>query len=197
DVKAAYFRLAKRYHPDVRHQAGLTNLGPQLEAVFFRVNDAYRALTARPAPAASAPRSAGPSTEREYETMLRQGRELLKDGRSWDAAAVFEQVVEGASGRMRTRARVLLGRAHLLHPERERVAEKELLEAVKEDPAHVEAHYLLGTLYRRRGPSTPAAPMFRRALEIDPTHRASLAEMGPPHAPPAPAAPTRPPVPRA
>src|SRR5262245_21269354 len=156
DVKAAYFRLAKRYHPDVRHQAGLTDLGPQLEAVFFRVNDAYRALTARPAPAASAPRSAGPSTELEYETMLRQGRELLKDGKSWDAAAVFEQVVEGASGRMRTRARVLLGRAHLLHPERERVAEKELLEAVKEDPAHVEAHYLLGTLYRRRGLSTRA-----------------------------------------
>ena len=78
---------------------------------------------------------------------------------------------------MRIRARVLLGRALLQQPERERAAEKELLEAVKGDPAHVEAHYLLGTLYRRRGLSTRAAAMFRRALEIDPAHRASLAEM--------------------
>jgi len=78
---------------------------------------------------------------------------------------------------MRIRARVLLARALLQIPDREKAAEKELLAAVKDDPAHVEAHYLLGTLYRRRGLSTRAASMFRRALDLDPGHRAALAEM--------------------
>ena len=48
---------------------------------------------------------------------------------------------------------------------------------MREDADQVEAHYLLGTLYRRRGLAARATAMFRRALEIDPAHRASLAEM--------------------
>ena len=92
------------------------------------------------------------------------------------------------------RARVLLGRALLQIPDRDKAAEKELLAAVKDDPAHVEAHYLLGTLYRRRGLSTRAASMFRRALELDPAHRAALAEMDALEKnPPAPAPSGRPP----
>jgi len=95
---------------------------------------------------------------------------------------------------MRIRARVLLGRALLQIPDREKAAEKELLAAVKDDPVHVEAHYLLGTLYRRRGLSTRAASMFRRALELDPAHRAALAEMDALEKnPPAPAPSGRPP----
>ena|SRR5947207_13619707 len=90
---------------------------------------------------------------------------------------LFEEAARNASGRMRTRARVLLGRALLQLADREKAAEKALQDAVKEDPAHVEAHYLLGTLYRRRGLATRAAAMFRRALEVDPGHRACLAEM--------------------
>ena len=46
DLKAAYFRLARRYHPDVLHQPGMAGLREKVEAVFFRVNDAYRALSA-------------------------------------------------------------------------------------------------------------------------------------------------------
>jgi tetratricopeptide (TPR) repeat protein len=172
ELKAAYFRLARRYHPDVFLEPGLTDLRQTAESVFFRVNDAYRALTA-PVPRAEA----APGDALGFEGMLAQGRKLLAESKAWEAAALFEAAATGGEGRMRTRARVLLGRALLQLPDREKAAEKELRAALRDDPAHVEAHYLLGTLYRRRGLATRAASMFRRALEIDPAHRAALAEM--------------------
>jgi tetratricopeptide (TPR) repeat protein len=197
DLKAAYFRLAKRYHPDVFREPGLKDLPLKAEAVFFRVNDAYRALSApapRAVPARSDPAPEAPARPADafgFEEMLAKGRQLLADSKAWEAAALFEAAANGGEGRMRVRARVLLGRALLQIPDREKAAEKELLAAAKDDPAHVEAHYLLGTLYRRRGLGTRAASMFRRALELDPAHRAALAEMDALEKGPPPAAPTR------
>lgn len=188
DLKASYFRLAKRYHPDVFREPGLTDLRQKVESVFFRVNDAYRALTT---PVARAEAAAGDASG--FEGMLAQGRQLLSESKAWEAAALFEAAATGGEGRMRTRARVLLGRALLQLPDREKAAEKELQAAVHDDPVHVEAHYLLGTLYRRRGLATRAASMFRRVLEIDPTHRAALAEMDAlEQSPPPPGRPGRP-----
>lgn len=190
EVKAAFFRLAKRYHPDVQHEPGLSDLREKLEAVFFRIHAAYRAIgmrhrgptpaaSAAPAPPGEAPPPAPPvgTGDLGFEAMLRLGRDKLAEGQNWDAIAAFEAVVGGAQGRMRTRGRVLLGKALLEYPDRDKAAEKELLEAVREDPVHVQAHYLLGTLFRRQGRPARAAAMFRRALEIDPAHRAALADL--------------------
>jgi tetratricopeptide (TPR) repeat protein len=44
DVKEAYFRLAKRFHPDVHHGASLGDLRDTLEAVFIRLGEAYEVL---------------------------------------------------------------------------------------------------------------------------------------------------------
>jgi curved DNA-binding protein CbpA len=43
-VKDAYFRLAKRFHPDVHHGASLGDLRDKLEAVFIRLGQAYDTL---------------------------------------------------------------------------------------------------------------------------------------------------------
>jgi tetratricopeptide (TPR) repeat protein len=43
-VKDAYFRLAKRFHPDVHHGASLGDLRDELEAVFIRLGEAYDVL---------------------------------------------------------------------------------------------------------------------------------------------------------
>jgi tetratricopeptide (TPR) repeat protein len=43
-VKDAYFRLAKRFHPDVHQNPELEDLGEQLEAVFMRLGSAYEVL---------------------------------------------------------------------------------------------------------------------------------------------------------
>jgi tetratricopeptide (TPR) repeat protein len=44
EVKEAYFRLAKRFHPDVHHGASLGDLRDDLEAVFIRLGEAYEVL---------------------------------------------------------------------------------------------------------------------------------------------------------
>jgi len=44
EVKEAYFRLAKRFHPDVHHGTSLGDLRDKLEAVFIRLGEAYEVL---------------------------------------------------------------------------------------------------------------------------------------------------------
>jgi tetratricopeptide (TPR) repeat protein len=44
EVKEAYFRLAKRFHPDVHHGDSLGDLRDELEAVFIRLGEAYDVL---------------------------------------------------------------------------------------------------------------------------------------------------------
>ncbi len=43
-VKEAYFRLARRFHPDTQHDASLADLASQIEAVFIRIGQAYETL---------------------------------------------------------------------------------------------------------------------------------------------------------
>jgi curved DNA-binding protein CbpA len=47
EVKEAYFRLAKRFHPDVHHGASLGDMREKLEAVFIRLGEAYDTLRDR------------------------------------------------------------------------------------------------------------------------------------------------------
>jgi curved DNA-binding protein CbpA len=47
EVKEAFFRLAKRFHPDVHHGASLGDLREKLEAVFIRLGEAYDTLRDR------------------------------------------------------------------------------------------------------------------------------------------------------
>ncbi|HXY38037.1 MAG TPA: DnaJ domain-containing protein, partial [Vicinamibacteria bacterium] len=44
DIKEAYFRLARRFHPDVHHASSLADLRDSLEAVFIRLGQAYEVL---------------------------------------------------------------------------------------------------------------------------------------------------------
>jgi tetratricopeptide (TPR) repeat protein len=74
EVKDAYFRLAKRFHPDVHHGASLGDLRDELEAVFIRLGEAYEVLRdprkrgdyeerlgrQRPRPSGPATEAAGP-----------------------------------------------------------------------------------------------------------------------------------------
>ena len=44
EIKEAYFRLARRFHPDVHHASSLSDLRDSLEAVFIRLGQAYEVL---------------------------------------------------------------------------------------------------------------------------------------------------------
>ena len=85
EVKEAYFRLAKRFHPDVHHGNSLGDLRDKLEAVFIRLGEAYDTLRdpkrrgdyearlgrARPQPPADASAGAKPGEPRAPEAAER------------------------------------------------------------------------------------------------------------------------------
>ncbi len=195
DVKAAYFRLARRYHPDIQHDPALSDLGDKLETLFFRITAAYESLSAPPsrlrekqAGAALPVEADPPPVMVDVEDLYGRAEERFGEGKFWEAIALLTEVVNGAKGRVRSRARLLLARAYLKYPEHAKTAERELLAALQEDAQQPEIYYVLGTVYKRGGLASRATAMFRRAVELNPRYRAALAELEPglPAPPPGP-----------
>jgi len=191
DVKEAYFRLARRFHPDVHHGASLGDLRDQLERVFIKLGEAYDVLkdtekrrqyeerlgrfSGRPAgeAAAAAAADAPPPPNPEEEARLRQAallkaEKLYEQEKYFDAIQLARPLVETLPDKLKLRARLVLARCYLKNPNWARDAEQALLDAVRDTPKATEPHVLLGILYRDRGMSARAKSMFRRVLELNP-----------------------------
>ena len=189
-VIAAYYRQARRFHPDVHHDPALRDLRDHLDALFTRVSEAYETLR-RPALRQSYEltldrmrASAGPEVPRDpaeqarsTEAVLRAAEERLGEGRHWEAIGLLEGVVAIAGGLLRQRARLLLAEAYAKTPRAGKSAEQELLSVLEENPASVEARLRLAMLYRDRGLKTRALEHLQHILEKDPRHGAALEMM--------------------
>jgi curved DNA-binding protein CbpA len=188
-IMAAYYRQAQRFHPDGHHLPSLSDLGAELDAVFQRVSEAYETLR-RPAlrqaydqmltrTAASATTGTldAEAEARLVEETLQRVESLLTETSHADAIQALEAILPLARGRLVVKTRLLLARSHLKRPRGARQAETELTAVLQQDPAHVEAHLMLGRLYRDRGMRDRASASFRRALEIDPRHKTAFAEL--------------------
>jgi tetratricopeptide (TPR) repeat protein len=186
-IMAAYYRQAKRFHPDGHHTPALSDLRDALEAVFQRVSEAYETLRrpelrqaydqmlSRSLPAASAP---SPDLEaRVVEETLQKAEHLLAETSHADAIQALEAVKPLARGRLLAKTRMLLARSYLKSPRGARLAETELTSVLEQDPEYVDAHLMLGQLYRDRGLRGRAAAAFRRALELEPQNRTAFAEL--------------------
>jgi len=204
-VKEAYFRFAKRFHPDaVRKQEALADLFGKAEAVFIRIGEAYEVLrdprrrgmyeadlaartprlTPGPPPAAApVPAPADPEADaRAVEQAITQGERFIAEEKFWDAIQALEAALPLAEGKASLRLRVLLSKALLKNPHWVKRAEELLLTVIKDEPSHFGGHYLLGNIYKQGGLRARATHMLQRAVELDPTHeeaREALAELGP------------------
>ena len=185
EVKDAYFRLAKRFHPDVHHGASLGDLRDKLEAVFIRLGEAYDVLRdprkrgdyeerlgrPRPKPAAEAAArrpGAGPGARRARAPARPGGggpprrgghpprRQARRAGEVLGRdPAAASRRSEAVQGKPRLRARVLLARCYAENPKWAKSAEATLLAATREEPKAVEPWALLGAIYAREGPAHP------------------------------------------
>jgi curved DNA-binding protein CbpA len=187
-IMAAYYRQARRFHPDAHHDPALSDLRDQFEAAFQRVSEAYETLR-RPAlraaydemlgrsdgPAAASPDVAADA--RLVEDTLLRVDQLLSETSYADAIQTLEAVVPLAQGKLLARTRMLLARAYLKSPRGAKLAEAELTRLLEKDPSYVDAHLMLGRLYRDRGLRERAASSFKRVLEIEPHNRAAFADL--------------------
>jgi Domain of unknown function (DUF4388)/DnaJ domain/Tetratricopeptide repeat len=209
-IKEAYFRLAKRFHPDSHHDPALADLADKLEAVFIRLGEAYEllrnahsrasyeaALGARgsagssnaPAPP-EPPAALDPGQEAELaDQAYRRAQKHFEKEQYWDAIQLLEPVLPKVQGKAKTKVQVLLAKAYMKNPKWVKRAEDQLQTVVREDPTNVEAHFILGTIYKASGLRSRAIHAFERALESKPDHEqaaAELAELQPDGGPPPP-----------
>jgi tetratricopeptide (TPR) repeat protein len=198
-VKDAYFRLAKRFHPDAHHrEAVLEDIKDKLEAIFIRLGEAYDVLRnprtranyqsglhAR-GPAVAAPvMAAGPgpvmvdqAEQSQRDTVaLRKAEKAAEQEKHWDVIQLLEGVIPRLAGKQRQRARMALGRAYLKNPNWLKEGEELVRQVVAEDPRHAAAHLLLGQLYKERGLKARAISMLRKAVELDPENEQAHADL--------------------
>jgi tetratricopeptide (TPR) repeat protein len=194
EVKEAYFRLAKRFHPDVHHRASLGDMREKLEAVFIRLGQAYEELRdprkradyeerlgRRPrfdAPAAGS-HAAAPAPEappdpeeeaRLAEESIRKAAKLVELEKYWEAIQLLEPALGVVKGKARLRGQLLLARSKVKNPKWVKEAEEVLLITTRESPQAVDAWALLASIYAERGLKARAISTWRRVLELKPDH---------------------------
>jgi len=195
EVKEAYFRLAKRFHPDVHHGASLGDLRAELEAVFIRLGEAYDVLRdarkradyeerlgrrpirqAQGGGAAAAPASPPePPRDLEEEARLaeesiRKAAKLVELEKYWDALTLLEPALAVVKGKARLRAQLLIARSKAKNPNWVKAAEELLLEVTRENPQVMDAWALLASIYAGRGLKARAVATYKRVLELKPDH---------------------------
>jgi curved DNA-binding protein CbpA len=197
-VKDAYFRLARKFHPDTHHDPSLMDLRDKIEAIFIRLGEAYEVLRDRnkrssyesdlasrmPRAPTLSPRDAQPDAVadpaaegRLAEESIRRAERYLIEEKFWDAIQLLEPAVLAAAGKWKARARLGLARAYLKNPLWLKRAEEQLQAIVREDAHNPEAYFLLGTLYKQGGLRSRAVSMFRKALEAKPDHEQAASEL--------------------
>jgi tetratricopeptide (TPR) repeat protein len=205
EVKEAYFRRARRYHPDV-HDPSVADLKDKRAAILIRLGEVYETLRDRhrraayestlgpvardasparesasepPTPAAGPAPPLDPIEEALLaEDALRRAERLLIEAKYWDAIQLLEAALPRIPGPvMRVRSQILLARGYLENPNWVRRGEELLHKVVHENPQNLEAHFMLGVLYEERGLKTRAEAMFRKVLELQPGHREAAAHL--------------------
>jgi tetratricopeptide (TPR) repeat protein len=204
-IKEAYFRMAKRFHPDAHHDAALSDLRDKLEAVFIRLGEAYevlrnsllrasyeRQLGPVQGPATqTAPTQDDPAhlARMAEESILRASKSVAEE-KYWEAIQLLETSIPRVDGRIKQVGRILLARAYAKNPNWVKPAEELLQQVIHEDPRNVAAHFELAQIYKAGGLRSRTATMLNKVLDLEPEHpeaRHQLAAMEQETQPPPPA----------
>lgn len=194
-VRASYFELAKKLHPDRLHALGIHDLDVQAQRVFAEINRAFGIIS-------------NPRKRDEYVQMLAAGGEKAaraQDRRAEEMALKIVQAEEQYQiGEMALRrsqfdvAREHFARAVELNPDEGEhhaglawatwcgsaskdaiLAEvkKALSTAMALSPRNPTALFYRGQIAKHRGNPDTAAECFRKVLELDPHHRDAQLEL--------------------
>ncbi len=176
EVRRAYFKLAKEYHPDRHLQEDMGDLREALEALFQRITQAYDtllvektrkeydlslAMGAAHKTAAEATLSPEQQAMQQYE----RAKEAFKKGDMSQVVYCMEWALR--LGPEKPGYHALLGQALMTVPGRLKQAEEAFKKAIQLDPANPSYYIHLGKVYKKAGMKNRALSQFQEALKWD------------------------------
>jgi len=186
ELKKAYFRLAKRYHPDRHFEPDMADLKTVLETLFNRIHQAYETLSndlkrneydrmqvqgTKKAPEVVKARNEKLEKRATAAKQFEIGMSAFKAGNFWGAEESFKwacQFDPENSKYFHFRG-ISLSRM----PRRSHEAEEHLRKAIELDPEISTYHLELGNLYLKGGLKNRALQHFEQARELDPASEAA------------------------
>jgi curved DNA-binding protein CbpA len=207
-IKAAYFRLAKRLHPDHRSGLKLDDADGVLDSLYLRVRDAFEILSseterrrydlelslkterrarAEETAAANPAPKGNPTPEPAHTktfTSNQTARIHFGNGERFFADRRYHDAIE----ELRTAVRLdpskaeyhrALGLALSKNPKWRKPAEDALSRALELNRFDADSYVGLGELYHQSGLETRARKMFEEALALDPDNVHALERLAP------------------
>ena len=190
EVKRAYFKLAKEYHPDRHLQGGMEDLLEQLEALFGRITQAYDTLLTEKTrkdydlylvmrPFQQKWRKSDPETTINTELKIAQqyqrAKEAFKQGDMRQVVNCMEWILR--MGTEKAEFHDLLGQASLAIPGKLREAEEAFKKAIQLNPADPNHYVGLGLVYKKGGMKSRALSLFQEALKWDSANQKAQEEI--------------------
>ena len=186
EIKRAYFRLAKAYHPDRHFDPTMTDMKARLEALFDRIHKAYMVLSdqAKRAEYDIAARKAQPQAgefvEKKAEEYVENyadktaravdqfnnGMRDFKTGNYWGALEAFTWAAR--LDPLKAPYFYYQGICLMNIPRRRHEAEESLQKAIELDPTTIEYHIELSNLYLKSGIKSKAISVLNDALKHHP-----------------------------
>jgi len=181
EIKRNYFRLARRFHPDLYERDLPHEIKNVIEAVFDQISKAYHTLGDEKKRNAYDTQKEKPPTDdkrnwaKVAEVKFRQGKTLYNKEQYQEAVFFLEEAVkmQGDKGQYF----LLLALSQSKIPSLRRKSEANFLNSIQLEPWNAEGYVGLGILYKREGLLIRAKKQFEKALSIDPEHRIAIREM--------------------
>lgn len=193
EIKDAYHKLARQYHPDRFHQVD-AGLRAEIGSAFARIAQAYEVLNdagqrgaydKKRGPHVTVPAKAKPESKKESgaaatkkednraKISFRRGMEALEHNKFDEAARLLGEAATLEPREARYRAQY--GRALTFLRHSRRIAEAELQAAVAMEPNNSAFRVMLAELYQQVGLRRRAETEAARALSDDPNNQAARA----------------------
>ena len=172
DVRKAYLRAAKRYHPDIVHKYGLDELKAQATKAFAQITVAFEVLSDSNKRQSYDAQLRGESTEAapdqiaQAEIGYQKAEILLRMGQFREAIPYLRQAVDLVPDEEDFHA--TLGWAlYKTSPSEPRRAQEALEKAIQLKPDHALAHFRLGIVYRALGDTRRAQKALEKAKGLE------------------------------
>jgi predicted negative regulator of RcsB-dependent stress response len=180
EIKRAYHRMAKEFHPDRYLNIESDSMREKLHAIFSHISEAYRELIAGPktAPESSSP-PVGEASRGEYNKTLamarfKEGMQFYSSGKYEQAATVLGQAVYLNDAEPEYHYSYAMA---LLRNKKVKPAEEALRKASQRDPFNSKYVTELGHIYLELGFHARAKSAFERALKYNASDERALEGM--------------------